>query len=56
MSAPPKTYLLDEDQLKRLRSIASLLQGGNDKERDWGHMLWNVVLQVEAQEVDDGRS
>lgn len=48
-----KTYLVDTDQLAKLRLLADQLQAGSDKERDYGHRLWQLVEQVQAQEYED---
>lgn len=42
-------YLIDEEQLRRLREIAARLQGGNDRERDEGHRLWLLVNDIAGQ-------
>ena len=44
-----KIFLIDEDQLERLKQIASRLHGGSDKERDEGHKLWLLIEQIKGQ-------
>lgn len=48
-----RAFLVDEDQLARLRQLSDLLHAGSDKERDIGHKLLLVVSDIERQEVKD---
>jgi hypothetical protein len=45
-------FYLDEDQLAKLRLLADQLQGGSDRERDYGHRLWLVVVEISKQRVE----
>jgi hypothetical protein len=36
-------YLLDEDDMRKLRIIQHQLHGGTDRERDYGHRLWLLL-------------
>jgi hypothetical protein len=44
-------YLIDEDQLVKLRQIADRLQSGSDKERDEGHRLWLLIKEISDQKA-----
>lgn len=44
-----KLYLLDEDQFRKLKALASRLQGGSDRARDEGHRLWLICNDIEKQ-------
>lgn len=46
-----KYYLVDEDQLRKLRALYTALHGGTDRERDYGHRLWLVVEEIRNQET-----
>jgi hypothetical protein len=39
----PCAYLIDYDEMSKLRDIQELLHGGTDRERDCGHRLWLVL-------------
>lgn len=43
--------IIDADQFAKLQRIASQLQGGSDRERDYGHRLWLVLTEVKGQTV-----
>lgn len=42
-------YIVEDDQLAKLQRIASELQGGTDRERDYGHRLWLILSTVKEQ-------
>ncbi len=46
-----ESYYLDAEDLAKLRLLSSELQGGNDRERDYGHRLWLIVNRVEETPV-----
>ena len=48
-----KTYLLDEDTLAKLEALHRALQGGTDRERDFGHKLWLLCNEIKQNEVTD---
>jgi hypothetical protein len=50
-SADP-IYFIDDDQLRKLRRLADQLQGGSDRERDYGHRLWLLVSEIEKQSAE----
>jgi len=43
------TFLIDAEQLEKLRNISSRLQSGSDRERDEGHRLWLLICDIEDQ-------
>ena len=45
----PEYRVLDENQFAKLKRLASELHGGSDRERDYGHRLWLIVLELESQ-------
>lgn len=48
-----KLYLIEQDQLDRLRAISAALHSLSDRERDFGHKLWLVTLDIERQEFKE---
>lgn len=44
-----RNYVVEGDQLSKLQRIASELQGGTDRERDYGHRLWLILNAVKEQ-------
>jgi hypothetical protein len=46
MNIDDNLYLLEGEELARLRAIADRLQGGSDRERDEGHRLWLIVNAI----------
>ena len=42
-----RVYLVDEYQLRKLRELMLQLQGGSDRERDYGHRLWLLLNDIE---------
>lgn len=42
----PKTntvYVLEEGDIQKFRNIVDSLNGGTDRERDFGHRLWLIL-------------
>ena len=48
-----KAYLLDEDQLAKLRALSEQLHNGTGRERDYGHRLWLVLGEIEKQPFEE---
>ena len=48
-----KVFLIDEDQITKLRAIEQRLHSGSDAMRDEGHKLWLVLKEVVMQETDE---
>lgn len=48
-----KVFLVDEDQLSALRLLQSQLHAGTDHERDYGHRLWRILNDIEAQSREE---
>ena len=42
----PIAYLVETNEIAKLRQIAARLQGGTDWERDQGQMLWLIINDV----------
>lgn len=45
-------YLIDADDMRKLREIERKLHGGTDAQRDLGHQIWLVLNR--ALPVEDG--
>lgn len=45
-----KLYTIDQDTLDKLRKLADQLQGGSDRERDYGYRLWLMLGELVEQE------
>jgi len=41
-----KAYLIDEDQMQKLKLLYSALNGGTDRESDYGTRLWLICKQA----------
>jgi hypothetical protein len=39
----PCAYLIDYDEMGKLRDIQEQLHSGTDRERDFGHRLWLIL-------------
>jgi hypothetical protein len=39
-------FALEPHQLKKLFDLSDQLHSGTDKERDYGHRLWLVLIEV----------
>lgn len=39
-------FALEPHQLKKLFDLSDQLHSGSDKERDYGHRLWLVLMEV----------
>jgi hypothetical protein len=47
-----QAYVLLDEQMEKLRAIASRLHNGSDKMRDEGHKLWLIINQLNDQKVE----
>lgn len=47
-----KAYLIDEDQLAKLKRLYTELHSGSDRERDYGHRLWLVCAEIVKAEIE----
>ncbi len=54
----PKTetigYLIEPDQMKKLRNYAIALCAGSDAMRDIGNPLWVLIWDIESMEIKEG--
>ena len=41
-------HMVDPDDVAKLRRLSEQLQGGSDRERDYGHRLWLIVETIES--------
>lgn len=48
----PAAFLIDEDDMRKLREIQSQLHNGTDRERDYGHRLWLILNRAEPVNTD----
>lgn len=46
-------HILEDEDIAKLRAIASRLQAGSDLERDEGHKLWLVVKEGNLVQIED---
>ena len=41
-------YMVDPDDIAKLRRLSEQLHSGSDRERDYGHRLWLIVETIES--------
>lgn len=46
-------YLIEPDDMRKLREIEQQLHGGTDHERDLGHRIWLILNKAEPVEQKD---
>lgn len=46
-------YVIDGDDMRKLRELQAQLHGGNDRERDYGHRLWLILNRAYGMEHPD---